>query len=286
MAEASLSFEFIRRSLRCIPNEMRGKTRITRLALRLLPNRLQVRVPDSYGNQIWCPSLDEPIAIGLFGAGVYEPDTLAAILSRLPSDGVYIDVGANVGAIALPVAAQRPAARIVCVEADPQIAAILRRNVAENLRSNVAVIECVAGSEAKPVSFYGAPVSKFGMGSIGPQFDAPPISLEQRALDSILDELGIEDVHAVKIDIEGAELGALRGLAHRLTRPNRPTVVFEFSDWAEARVAGQSAGDAQRYLMSIGYRLFRLERGGARRPALDSPLTRGAAMILAEPGNG
>ncbi|MGB8363064.1 MAG: FkbM family methyltransferase [Rhizomicrobium sp.] len=227
--------------------------------------------------------MEEPIAAALFGSGVYEPDTLAAILSRLPADGIYVDVGANVGAIALPVAAQRPGAKVVCVEAAPEIAVILRRNVEENARSNIAVVECVAGSEENPISFYGAPASKFGMGSIGPQFDALPLTLEQRTLDGVLDELGIGNVDVVKLDIEGAELGALRGIMRRLTSSHRPAIVFEFSDWAEARVGGQKPGDAQAYLVSIGYRLFRLGRGGLPGPALDSPITSGSGMILGVP---
>lgn len=259
--------------------------RVTRIALRLLRPRRQARVPDRFGNWIWCPSLEEPIASALFSSGVYEPETLSAILSYLPADGTFMDVGANVGAISLPVAVKRPHSRVISVEGDPRIAAILRRNVEENARLNVAIVECLAGSEEKSALFYRAPADKFGMGSIGPQFDVAPVDLQQRKLDSVLDESGIGDIDVVKLDIEGAELGALRGLERRLTSSRRPVIIFEFSDWAEARVAGQNPGDAQAYLMSIGYRLFRLECAGMPRLALTAPVRCGANMILAVPNN-
>jgi FkbM family methyltransferase len=226
----------------------------------------------------------EPIATSLFADGVYEPDTLAAILAHLKPGGVYLDVGANIGALALPVAALRPDSQVVCVEADPDIAAMLRRNVAENGRPNVTTIECVAGAETDfAVPFYRAPDHKFGMGSIGAQFSASPITIPQRSLDNILDELGFREVDVVKLDIEGAELGALRGLARRLTDRCAPNVIFEFTDWAEARIIGQRPGDAQRFMISHGYRLFPLGSGGLPAIALLSPMTEKAAMILAMP---
>jgi hypothetical protein len=53
------------------------------------------------------PSLEEPVSVNLFGFGVHEPDTLRVILKYLRPAGVFVDVGANVGALALPVAACR-----------------------------------------------------------------------------------------------------------------------------------------------------------------------------------
>jgi hypothetical protein len=108
--------------------------------------------------------------------------------------------------------------------------------------------------------------------------------LKQRPLDDVLDELAIDDIQIVKLDVEGSEIGVLRGLDRRLKGERPPTIVFEFVDWAEASVAGQSSGDTQAYLLSIGYRLFRLDHGGTPGAALEVPLTTGSAMLLAIPG--
>jgi FkbM family methyltransferase len=284
VAEHGVAFTAVRCLVRAIPNQLRGKTRVARAALRPFRGNGPVRLPDRFGNQIWCPSLEEPIAAAIFAAGVYEPDTLAAILAHLNRSGVYVDVGANVGVLALPVAALRPDVQVVCVEGDPEIAAALRRNAIENSRSNITILPYLAGPIADAaVPFYSAPAHKFGMGSVGPQFGAFPVVVEQRQLDDLLDELGIADVDVVKLDIEGAEVGALRGLARRLTSARPPVIVFEFADWAEARIPGQAPGEAQVFLMSLGYRLFRLGRGGAPGAALERPFTTGSAMILALP---
>jgi FkbM family methyltransferase len=272
MHEGGLAFDLVRRVVRAVPDRLRGKTRLTRLVLRPFLNGGMAHVRDRFGNVLHLPSLEEPVSVNLFGFGVHEPDTLAAILHHLRSSGVFVDVGANIGALALPVAACRPDARVICIEADPQIVSLLERNVADNGRSNVRIVHCLAGPiDDRRVSFYPAPAAKFGMGSIGPQFGASPVKLSQRKLDEVLDELSIDDIDVVKFDIEGAEFGALQGLRRRLTSPRPPAIVFEFIDWAETRIAGQPAGSAQQFLLSLGYNLFRLARGGKPGERIERP---------------
>lgn len=275
-------FETLRRILRAIPEAMPGKQRVARAALRPFRHIGPVLIPDRYGNLLSSPSVDEPIGAALFASGVYEPDTLRLILDWLSPRGVYVDVGANIGAIALPIAAQRPHSRIVCVEADPAIAKILRFNVQQNARWNVVVKECLAGPGFDPaVPFFRAPENKFGMGSIGPQFGDATICLPQRRLDDILDECDVEEIDVVKIDIEGAEVGALKGLQRRLGGHRKPVIIFEFADWAESRIAQQEPGDAQRFLAELGYRVFEVHRGSLQ-PRV-AVRTAGAAMLLAIP---
>lgn len=282
MPDHHRSFDLVRRLVRLIP-DVPGKLRIARLALHPFRKHDHFLIPDRYGNSICCPSIEEPIALELSANGVYEADTLALILQRLPSKGVYLDVGANVGAMALPVARQRPDAHVICIEADPDIAAILRRNVAENRLANITIIECLAGPCSKDeVQFYSAPVSKFGMGSVGKQFGLSPKLLQQVALDQCLDRMGVDRVDIIKLDVEGAELGVLQGIARRLTSASPPVIVFEFNDWAERRIEGQSAGAAQAYLRSLGFQTFRLESQGTLGPPLDQPICEGGAMLLAQ----
>src|SRR6516164_7710818 len=138
MLDRRQAFHLARLFLRWLP-DMRGKLRIARFALRPFHKMESVRMPDRFGNTLCCPNLEEPMAVATFANGVYEPDTVAGILSRIPKNGVYVDVGANIGAIALPVARQRSDVRVICVEADPGMAAVLRSNVAENALRNITV---------------------------------------------------------------------------------------------------------------------------------------------------
>jgi FkbM family methyltransferase len=211
----------VSRIMRALPDGMPGKSRLARLALRSFIADTNRSIRDKFGNDMLLPSLREPISLGIFASGAYEPDTLSAILAHLPASGVFLDVGANIGAIALPIAAQRPQANIVCVEADHQIASVLCQNALNNHRY-ITIVECVAGAESGSVPFFPTPIDKFGMGSIGPQFATSCDVLQQRTLDDLLDELHIDHVDVAKLDIEGAEYGALCGLHRRLTSPSPP----------------------------------------------------------------
>jgi FkbM family methyltransferase len=238
---------------------------------------------DRWGNRVCCPSVEEPISVAIFANGVYEPDTVAGILARIPRGGVYLDVGANIGAIALPVARQRPDVRVICVEADPDLVAVLRRNVSDNALTNVTVMERLAGScSEQAVQFYRAPADKFGMGSVGPQFDCPPILLRQVALDDMLDDIGVSEVDVIKLDVEGSELRVLQGLTRRLMESRFLKILFEFCGWAEERIDGQLPGAAQAFLHSLGYRTFQLGRRGETGALVDPPLSTGSAMLLAQ----
>lgn len=268
------------RALRCIPDRLPGKTRVARWAAAQFGRTTAIQIADRFHNRLTVPSLQEPIAISLFASGVYEPETLSTCLRYLPSDGVFVDVGANIGAISLPIASLRPGGRVIAIEADPRIAVTLRKNMADSRRQNITVVECIAGADDAEVLFYPAPADHFGMGSIGPQFSNSGEQLTQRPLDDVLDELLIDRVHVVKLDIEGAEARALRGLSRRISGEHPPAVIFEFSDWAEARITGQQPGDAQRFLCSLGYELHKIRRGGRLEP-LRQAVNKGGAMILA-----
>ena len=61
------------------------------------------------------PSYSEPIAQHLFTFGAYEPETQHVILEFLPERGTLIDVGANIGALAIPIARLRPRSHIVAL---------------------------------------------------------------------------------------------------------------------------------------------------------------------------
>lgn len=267
-----------------IPNRTPGKGRLGRLLLAPFEGHSPALIRDRAGNSFLAPSYAEPIIQDIFTFGAYEAGIQKAILAHLPETGTFVDVGANIGTITVPIARARPDARLLSIEADPAIYRVLQENVARNGRTNVQTVCCVAGSaDSAAVPFYRAPEDKFGMGSIGPQFDAEPITLTQRALDTVLAALNIAQVDVVKIDVEGAEARVLRGAPRLLSQGRPPVVILEFADWSEARISGQKPGDAQRELFACGYRLFHLDDEGRQRNELFAPMTSGYSMILALP---
>jgi FkbM family methyltransferase len=198
-----------------------------------------------------------------------------------------VDVGANVGVVSIPIAKVRPLASLLCLEADSRIHNILQENVRRNGCTGITSICCLVGAaDGHDVDFFRAPDEKFGMGSVGPQFGVEPVRVAQRSLDSLISELGMPAIDMLKLDIEGAELGALQGAQRLLNSEKPPVIVFEFVDWAEARLPHQIPGDAQEFLLSHGYELHRLGPGGKTGERISKPLREGAAMLVAVPRRG
>jgi FkbM family methyltransferase len=271
--------EIIARCCRTIPSGLRGKARLTKNLLGSQLNARDVRIRDRSGNLYLIPSLREPVGFHLLIDGVYEQEVQSFILQRLEEGSVFVDVGANIGAVTIPAA--RTAGRVLAIEASPSVFPYLAQNIKANHLENVRCMNVAAGREEAYLPFYTAPMEHFGMGSFGPQFNAQPTQVPAVALDQILADEKIGRVDLIKIDVEGFELAVLQGARRLLANDRPPVIIFEFCDWAEARVPDGKVGDAQRFLASLGYSMWRLRDFSNRRPALAQPIVQGFEMLVA-----
>ena len=150
--------------------------------------------------------------------GNWEPNISAWIAATLkPGDG-FIDVGANIGHYSL--LASRlvgPQGRVVAVEAAPWIHALLDQHVRMNRLHNVRTVPVAATAAAGIVKLYPGHAGNIGKTSTiahpGTCIEVPaqPLAEVLHAQDCTLARI-------IKIDVEGAELDVLRGLAPALPR--------------------------------------------------------------------
>jgi FkbM family methyltransferase len=274
--------DLVARCFRLLPEGTKGKTRLARFLLKPHLKGRDVTLTDRTGCLLSIPSLAEPIGFHLLIDGVYERDVLEFILARLRPGGTFVDVGANIGVLALPAAKKvGPAGRVLAIEASPSVFPYLERNAAANGFTQVRCVNIAANDVERTVEFYEAPSDHFGMGSMGAQFDARPVSIKARPLDDLLAEANIESVDVLKVDVEGFELNVFRGAQRLLTSKQPPTIVFEFIDWAEERLGDGRVGAAQDFLRSLGFQTCRLKDfPGA---PLSQTITTGAEMLIATP---
>ena len=162
-------------------------------------------------------------------SGSFEPAELAAI-SRLALPGTcVIDVGANVGLMALVAAAAvGPTGSVVAVEPLPVNLVRLAENIQKNRYPWVQIEPAAAGSETGTATLHVTRDSAY------PSLKTPAgghrvidaIAVSLRTIDNVWRERGMPRVSLLKVDVEGYELDVLRGAA-TLLKTCRPVVLAE-----------------------------------------------------------
>ena len=113
--------------------------------------RLGVRTPRQIRRHGLTFDVDirEGIDLSLFLFGSFERDILSTIKTLVPPNGIFIDVGANIGALTLPVAAYLQRGHVYAIEPTDFALTKLRRNLALNpaVSERVTTIQSFVAAE-------------------------------------------------------------------------------------------------------------------------------------------
>jgi FkbM family methyltransferase len=140
-----------------------------------------------------------------------------------------LDCGAHVGLASLWMKRRWPRARITAFEADPQIARLLRANLARNGASDVEVVEAAVWRCDGDVAFCAAGSDAGAVAAVA----AAPGEASIRVRSVRLRHWLTEPIDLLKLDIEGAELDVLEDSADRLHHVR--AVHLEVHDFDSAR---------------------------------------------------
>ena len=143
----------------------------------------------------------------LFTPQFFDPEERALLQSRLAPGCTFLDIGANIGAYALFVAAfAGPRARILAVEPQPDVFDRLTYNIAQNPFGTVKAVACAVADKAGELTLFIDPRNR-GESSLkivgtneGAQIRVPAVTLLGLAKSE-----GITGIDAIKLDVEGAE---------------------------------------------------------------------------------
>ena len=275
--------KIVLKSLRLIPDYIRGKWRLARILFFMIDRKGEFEVVNKSGQKFVIPNAIEPIGFSLLISGVYEENVLDLITKSSNPGSVVIDVGANIGCFVIPIADHLGQnGRIFAFEASKYVFKYLEKNISINNIKNAECINAAVSDNDNPMIFYDAAQHKYGMGSlgrIGQSFNG--IKTTCHSLDNYFLDFG-KDISVLKIDVEGFEILVLIGATNMLKCGKIKLIVFEFLDWAESQVPGHTCGDSQRFLVEMGYQIWRLNDYLEGKPSLTTILEVGGEMLVAK----
>ena len=249
----------LRELLQQLPS-FRGKRRLASWLFRdYIRTAENLEVEGTGGARYLLPNLKDNISFDIFVNGIYEKETIDLLDRLLPPNGYYLDLGANIGAILVPLAKRRPDIKIIAVEAAPWIFHYLKKNVELNKLKHVTLVnKALFDKDGVELDFF-SPADKFGKGSLSPVFSREAVKVTTTKVDSLIREYNFPRVDVVKIDVEGFEYFVFKGASDLLQGSEPPKIIFEFVDWAEKQAMGLEAGAAQEFLLKLNYELYLLD---------------------------
>ncbi len=238
----------------------------------------------------WRLDLTEGIDFSIYLLGAFEPVTVAACRRLIKPGDVVLDIGANVGALALPMAQMAgPSGKVYAFEPTDFAFAKLTANLALNpeLKARVNAAQTMLTDTAAAVTepIYSSWPLK-GTGALHDKHGGAAESTtgaKPQKLDLALN--GVPRVDFIKLDVDGFECHVLGGARETLRR-HRPVILMELAPYCLVE-RKRSLVELLGILQGAGYRLFHLD---GTTPVVDSayrliaPIADGASVnIVAKP---
>lgn len=184
----------------------------------------------------------------------HEPGTTRLIAHLAKTANAFVDIGANLGYFTVIAGASQPGLRILALEMDAYLRPLIERNAAINGISNLSIETCAVGDGEGQVSYtphaysFLLKLSQEPTGALALAAKAPIAGIDALlSMHAITPDL-------VKLDIDGAEVGALRSASKMLSNPDL-TMLFEIHpDLIAAN--GEDISEAGQILADQGFRAY------------------------------
>ncbi|MFD7055563.1 FkbM family methyltransferase [Streptomyces mirabilis] len=192
--------------------------------------------------------------------GVWEPHLTAWMSSRLAPGDLVVDAGAHTGYFSL--LASRlvgPAGRVVAIEPSPAFHQTLTANITTNGFGNVRTINAAVSDTPGRLTFYLERATNLGgTTSVRPRTVEASFEADAAPLPALLTEEELTAARLIKIDVEGGEAAAVRGLTPVLNGLRDDVeLVVEVTPRTLAK-QGRSVDDVLGPLLDHGFHTYRL----------------------------
>jgi FkbM family methyltransferase len=187
-----------------------------------------------------------------------DPEIVRVIQRSLPPDGIFLDVGANIGIHTLAAARHVAAGggAVVAFEPHPDNFPTLTHNLERNGLHHVTAHNLGLAEAPDVLTCQGPRKGNWSLASHGEH----TFRVRLVRLDDYLEEHPLPRLDMVKIDVEGAEVRVLRGAGRAIAR-FRPLIVFEVCPGWLGRMKS-SVTELLATVESLGYTVHSLPSDG------------------------
>ena len=249
---------------RQMPARFRGRGRVLNACEKWLTGPPIVEAPMKLGHRLVL-DLRSRTEVGAYYTGRYDHELIVHALRLLPRGGCALDVGANIGFWAVPLA------RLATVHAFEPVssnAKRLVRNARLNALQDLHVHEVALSDERREAVVTlredfqrGGTTGNASMAIAGFDEDMPTEPVMTTTLDLWAAEQNLPHVDVAKIDIEGHEDAFLRGARSTIAR-HRPVMWMELNHEYYRRRRVEPADVVGRALVGLEYRYLRRDDHG------------------------
>jgi FkbM family methyltransferase len=199
---------------------------------------------------------------------MFEAKYLKTIKSLLQNTNLVFDIGGNIGQHALLFA--NYAEHVYTFEPFPRLIDRLKLVIKLNHLDNKITLVPYAASDKEGMIPFQFPDERSNLGIastiLGRSENVNTIEVRSIRIDEYLADVDPKKIDLVKLDIEGAELYALKGMSGLLDRGARPIFIMEVNDLMMGH-AGYSASDIVGFLNNYGYEPYEIVYKGLKGPA-------------------
>ncbi|MEV5204517.1 FkbM family methyltransferase [Streptomyces sp. NPDC053720] len=192
--------------------------------------------------------------------GEWEPNLSAFLRDRLGPGDTFVDVGAHRGAFSLLAShAVGAHGRVVAIEPSPQFHDDLATAATANHRTNIRAVRSAASDTCGTLTLYLEDPANLGhTTAIRPRHVHTAFDVPTAPLADLVSKAELATTRIIKIDVEGAEAAAIRGLLPALSHlRDDAELVVEVTPRLLAK-QGESAADVIDILRGHGFHAYTL----------------------------
>ena len=159
----------------------------------------------------------------------YEEDSRNELLENVPRDGIFYDIGANIGMYSVYFAHKRPDIRLFCFEPEPLAYTCIQKTMDSFCENKVTVFNKAIGQQKEEKKLYKSERNDGGHSFYHREGEDPNAEFAVVSvvnLDEMVENGELPKPNALKIDVEGFELEVLKG-SEQTIRLAKPFMLIE-----------------------------------------------------------